>query len=203
MNSPTQMPSAVDSSDGLTMTRREAIKRAAFFLGVAISPSLFTGALEAATTPIGGGAKTGFLSAKQAATAAAIAERILPRTDTPGAIDAGVPAFIDLMVGKYYTSQEQQLFTAGLAEIDAASMTAHKQAFAGATAEQQDAMLMALARASQKKDKSFCLQIRELTVVGYFTSEKVGRNVLHYLPVPGRFDGCVPISEVGNVNWTK
>jgi hypothetical protein len=39
-------------------------------------------------------------------------------------------------------------------------------------------------------------------VFGYFTSEQVGRNVLHYDPVPGRYDACVPIDEVGRRNWT-
>ena len=37
----------------------------------------------------------------------------------------------------------------------------------------------------------------------YFTSEPVGKNVLHYDPIPGQFAGCVPISEVGNVSWTR
>jgi hypothetical protein len=39
-------------------------------------------------------------------------------------------------------------------------------------------------------------------VLGYFTSEQVGRNVLLYDPVPGRYDGCVPIDQVGRRNWT-
>ncbi len=171
---------------------------------MAISPSLVTGALRAATAPvITGAAAPGFLSVKQLATVAAIAERILPRTDTPGALDVGVPAFIDLMLGKYLSADEQRMFTEGLADIDATSASKHQLPFAGLAAAQQDALLMELAVASQKKEKTFCHQIRELTVVGYFTSENVGRNVLHYDPVPGRFDACVPLSEVGNRLWTK
>jgi hypothetical protein len=203
MNSSAQLLSAAGSGDVQTMTRREAIKRAALFLGVAISPSLISGALHAATASAGAPPTPNFLSAKQMETAAAIAERILPRTDTPGAIDVGVPAFIDLMVGKYSSAEEQKLFTEGLAEFDALSVAKHRRSFGALSAEQQDALLMELAVAAQKKNKTFCHQIREMTIVGYFTSEKVGRNVLHYLPVPGRFDACVPISEVGNVNWTK
>lgn len=203
MNSSAQLLPAASSGDAQTMTRREAIKRAALFLGVALSPSLISGALHAAAAPAGASAKPNFLSAKQMETTAAIAERILPRTDTPGAIDVGVPAFIDLMVGKYSNVEEQKRFTEGLAEVDARSAAKHQRGYGALTAAQQDALLMELAVEAQKKDKTFCHQIREMTIVGYFTSEKVGRNVLHYLPVPGRFDACVPISEVGNVNWTK
>jgi hypothetical protein len=133
----------------------------------------------------------------------AIAERILPRTDTPGATDVGVPAFVDLMLGKYSTENERQIFTVGLDQVNAASLAAHARPFVNISAEQQDAILMKIAVASQKKEKTFFHQMKELTVVGYFTSETVGRTVLHYDPVPGRFQGCVPISEVGNVLWTK
>lgn len=201
---PSSVPAVSGSVDNHGISRREAIKRAALFLGVAISPSLLTGALHAATSPAAAGVTpTTFLSAKQLETVAAIAERILPRTDTPGALDVGVPAFIDLMVGKYFSAEERRMFTAGLADFDATSAAKHQRAFAGLSSEQQDALLMELAVASQKREKTFCHQIRELTVVGYFTSENVGRNVLHYDPVPGRFDACVPLSEVGNRSWTK
>ena len=40
------------------------------------------------------------------------------------------------------------------------------------------------------------LRVRELTIVGYFTSETVGKTVLHYDPIPGRYDGCIPLAEV-------
>jgi hypothetical protein len=38
-------------------------------------------------------------------------------------------------------------------------------------------------------------------ILGYFTSEQVGRHVLHYDPVPGRYESCIPIEQVGNRNW--
>ena len=44
--------------------------------------------------------------------------------------------------------------------------------------------------------------LRQATILGYFTSEQVGKNVLHYDPVPGAYDGCVPIDQVGRRNWT-
>ena len=190
-------------ADVSAITRREAIKRAALILGVAISPSILAGVLSA--QPAASGAKTTrtYLDPKKSATAGAVAERIIPRTDTPGAIDAGVPAFIDLMYGEYMTAGEQRVLVAGLAEIESTSVRLHHQSFTQLSAEQQDALLRSIADSSQKKEKTFFHQIKELTVLGYFTSEPVGKNVLHYDPIPGRYDGCIPLAEVGNVSWTR
>lgn len=196
-----QVQSESDLAAVHAMSRREAIKRAALFLGVALSPALITRALAAAAPNAGPVASS--LNAQQAELVAAIAERILPRSDTPGAVDVGVPVFIDVMVGKYLSAEERRMFLAGLADVDARSRAAHQRGFAQLTAEQQDALLMKIAEASMAQEKTFFHQMKELTVVGYFTSEKVGRNVLHYDPVPGRYQSSVPISEVGNVNWTK
>jgi hypothetical protein len=196
-------PSSLDSSGSSVITRREAIQRAAQLLGVAISPSILAGVLRAQPATAGAAFKPAHLTAKEFAIATAAAERILPRTDTPGATDVGVPAFIDLMVGAYMTADEQRTFKAGLAETEAASQAAHRAGFTALTASQQDAVLKRIAEASQKKSKTFFHQLRELTVVGYFTSEPVGKNVLHYDPVPGKFQGDVPLAEVGNRAWTK
>jgi gluconate 2-dehydrogenase gamma chain len=191
------------SNGGTSISRREAIKRATRLLGVAISPSILAGVLRAQAIPTARSAKPVHLTALQFETAAAVAERILPKTDTPGATDVGVPAFIDLMFGEYMTGPEKRVFAAGLAAVDSASTAAHRTTFSRLTAVQQDDVLKRIAEASQNSEKTFFHQIKELTLLGYFTSETVGRTVLHYDPVPGRYDGCIPLSEVGNVSWTR
>jgi hypothetical protein len=199
MNTTTSSPSLADSQ---ALTRREAIKRAALMLGVAITPSLLTGVMQAQTAPAAG-SKAVYLTAQQSELAGAIAERILPRTDTPGALDVGVPAFIDLMYGKFMSAAEKTALVAGLAGVDASARKANQQAFTTLSAAQQDGVLKQIAEFGEKNEKAFFHQIKELTVLGYFTSETVGKTVLHYDPVPGRFDGCVPLSEVGNKAWNK
>ena len=195
--------SSSDSSlSAIMITRREALKRAAVVLGAALSPSILAGALRAqADSPVA--AKARYLSQKQFETLSAISERILPRTDTPGASDVGVPAFIDLMYGEYMTPDETRTLTSGLAEVETLSTVQHKRGFAQLPGTEQDSLLKEIAVASEKKERTFFHLIRELTVVGYFTSEPVGKKVLHYDPIPGRFDACVPLAEVGNVNWTR
>ena len=117
------MHATTDSS----LTRRDMLKRAALLLGAAISPSILEGVLRAQATRATGAATPRFLTAKQFAAVGAIAERILPRTDTPGALDVGVPAFVDLMFGEFMTVEEKQRLTAGLTEIESASTKAHQQ----------------------------------------------------------------------------
>ena len=135
----------VDES-ALLMNRREALKRAALMLGVALSPALIDGVLRA--QPAAGG-KTVFLTAAQFATVSAVVERIFPKTNTPGALDVGVPAFVDLMAGGYMSPAELGTLTAGLADVEGRSTAAHQKAFGQLTASQQDALLMKLASEPQ------------------------------------------------------
>jgi hypothetical protein len=177
--------------------RREAIRRAALIAGVVLSPGWLT--LIDRARPL---AQARYLSAAQLAIAGAIADRIIPRTDTPGAADVGVPAFLDLLYGEFMTDPERELLTNGLAEVEAAAKSAHAASYSTLAAERQDSLLRGIAQAQEGRPQSFFGLIRSATVFGYFTSEQVGRNVLHYDPVPGRYDACVPIDEVGRRNWT-
>lgn len=179
------------------ISRREAIRRAVIVAGVAFAPAWLS-LVERDRTA----AQTGALSAEQLALVAAIADRILPRTDTPGASDAGVPVFIDQLYAGFMTDAERQMLTTGLAGVQAASATAHRNSFSALTAVQQDELLRGIARAEEGQAQGFFRLFRSATILGYFTSEIVGKTVLHYDPVPGRYDGCLPMSEVGNRNWT-
>ena len=192
-----------EATDSGLMTRREAIRRTALVLGVAITPSLLTGVLQAQTVGRNAAAGPVFLSATQFATVRAIVERIIPKTDTPGAIDVGVPAFVDLMYGKYLTDDEKRVLAAGLAGVEKASVAQGQRTFAQLSPTQQDELLQTIARAAQNQEKTFFHLIKELTLLGYFTAEPVGKNVLHYDPIPGRYEGCIPLSAVGNVSWTR
>ena len=179
------------------MNRREAIRRAALMAGVVVSPG-WLGLVGRAQTP----ASKSYLTPAQGAIAAAVAERILPRTDTPGAADVGVPAFLDRLYGEYMSAGEQKLLVSGLDEIESAARAAHGASFSALTTAQQDGVLRRVAASQQDRDPGSFALIRSATIVGYFTSEQVGRHVLHYDPVPGGYDGCVPIEQVGRRSWT-
>lgn len=177
--------------------RREAIRRTALLAGVALAPEWLAYAVRAQTP-----AAKSHLTATQGALVRAAAERILPRTNTPGAVDVGVPAFIDRFYGEFMTPSERELLVSVLDEIERAAMDAHKTAFVSLAAAQQDGVLRTIADAQKAQTPSSFGFLRSMTVLGYFTSEEIGKQVLNYDPVPGRYDGCVPIDEVGRRNWT-
>ena len=195
-----------EHTDTSLIDRREAIRRAALLAGVALSPDWLMAvgpAVAPAGRQVGPGAPGSRLTPAHAAIAGAVVDRILPRTDTPGAADVGVPAFIDLLYGEFMTPAERQMLTNGLNEVDAAAKAAHGGGFTTLSPDRQVTVLRAIARAEEGKDQGFFRLIRSATILGYFTSEPVGRNVLHYDPVPGPYQGCIPIDQVGRRNWTS
>lgn len=136
------------------------------------------------------------LNAQQLETVATIAELIFPRTSTPGARQAGVPAFIDLLMGEWYSEEERTRFTQGLAAIDARSQSLGGKAFVGLTASDQLSVMQALDAAEKREPataESAYGTIKSLTVYGYFTSKLVSTTVLKTNIWPGRYDGCVPV----------
>ena len=186
-----------DPSTASAIGRREAIRRAALLAGVALSPEWLTLVEQPRSA-----AQTSYLAPAQRAIMSAITDRIIPRTDTPGAADVGVPAFIDLLYGEFMSPAERQLLTDGLTRVEAAATSTHMASFATLDADSQDALLRGIAQAEEGREQSFFGLIRSATVLGYFTSEQVGRKVLNYDPVPGRYDGCIPIDQVGRRSWT-
>ena len=81
---------------------------------------------------------------QQRAIIGAIAERIMPETDTPGARAAGVPEFIELVVAENFTDQERERFLAGVGEVDARSRKAGGSDFATLPPAEQDRILFQL-----------------------------------------------------------
>jgi gluconate 2-dehydrogenase gamma chain len=86
----------------------------------------------------------GLLDAHQRATVAAIAERIIPETDTPGARAAGVHDFIELIVAEHYKNDERSSFLRGLGDVDVRSRARFRRDFVEAAPAEQDEILTAL-----------------------------------------------------------
>lgn len=193
----------VGTLDESVLSRREAIKRTALLFGIALTPAWLDGVARAQTQAAAGAKGRKNLSADEYPVLVAIVDRIIPKTDTPGANDVGVPAFIDTMAGDYLTKEERSVLAAGLLTIEKRALLGYKKSFAQLTAAEQDESLKRMATSKDAADtKSFRL-IRDLTVTGYFTSEQVGRHVTNFEPIPGRFEACVPLSETGNRSWTR
>lgn len=131
-----------------------------------------------------------FLTAEQFALVSAISEMIIPRTDTPGALDAGVPAFIDHMLASWYPADERDQMVRGLAAIDQAAGDGFVQLAPAA----QVALLTRLdaGKGDAGSAEWGVRRIKSLTIYGYFTSELVVKTVTKNPIIPGHFEGCVP-----------
>jgi hypothetical protein len=181
--------------------RREALRRAAMLLGGVLSAPAIAGVLAGCDSRSADG-KWRALTSDQGELVTTIAEHIIPETDTPGARAAGVPAFIDKMLAGHYGDDDRKRVLDGLTELDARAERECGRAFIRCTADEQRAQLTrldadAFAPTAGRREVPWFRTIKELTVLGYYTSEIGAMQELRHTAVPGRFDGCVPLSEVG------
>jgi hypothetical protein len=184
------------------MDRRAALARLAAITGsIALGGELFvTGCRRTdkrAATPF---------TASDVALLDEIGETILPTTDTPGAKSVGIGAFMTMMVSECYDDDAHAAFQSGLADIDAASRSRHGRLFLQCTASERHEILSVLDReqAARKKNRGemphYFTMMKELTLLGYFSSETGCTKALRYAETPGAYDGDVPYHK-GERAW--
>ena len=195
------------------MNRREAIERTALLMGYAVSAPALAGILKGCKAAPDINYKPIFFNQDQAVLISAMSDIIIPKTTTPGAKEAGVPQFIDSMLHEVYSKKDQDEFLKGLAEFDAEAKKATGDSFIDLDPGQQAAFLKkqhdaifakpveglstAWWDANKGTEMPFILKIKELTLLGFFTSEAGATQVLQYSQVPGPYQGCVPLVDVG------
>ena len=209
-----------------TMTRRAVVQAVATMLGGTaltggdrlLAFSFDNGALEQALAE-----GAGMFSAADVALLDEIADTILPETSTPGAKAAKSGAFMALMVTEAYTRRNQQVFRDGMRLLDeACRASANGVTFMQATPAERLSLLEALdreqrtameERAEAPRSRApaaagipddepphYFRMMKELALVGYFTSEIGYEQAMRYIETPGRFDPCVTLSP-GDKAW--
>ncbi|HET9862506.1 MAG TPA: gluconate 2-dehydrogenase subunit 3 family protein [Steroidobacteraceae bacterium] len=197
---------ATDQDSPEMLERRQILRRAAWLLGGAISAPAALAVLQgcSAKQQPGEAPAPRLLDVPALALVAEIAETMIPKTDTAGAKEAGVAAFIDLALDGLYPVEDQRRFKAGLAEFDAAARAS------GTPFLEQDAPARArfvkqaleAALAGEREPRPFILVFRELALLGYFTSKVGITENMEYVPVPTAYHGCVPLSQMSkHVYW--
>jgi len=191
------------------MKRRDALGRVALIMGGALSAPTMLAFLEGCKSA-NETSSTGMtfpFSEERRNLVSEIAEIIIPKTDTPGAKDAKVGEFIEKMMKDCYAAKDQDSFDKGLKELE-------KKDFLKATPEEQTKILTDMqtsakeetTKAGEEKKKyteagkeytdaavPFFRLMKELTLLGYFTSEPGATMALDYVAVPGRYDGCIDL----------
>ncbi len=166
-----------------------------------------------------------FLSSEQKMVVSHLIDIILPSSDTPGALDVNVPQFFDMIFYEIEDENNHKKFNKGYSFFAERYKSMFNKNIIDAKKEQIEELFELYFNISEKEkqsvieeqsseietdsgDKSsdyfvyyFLFSIRYFSLLGYFTSEKIGTEVLNYDPVPGSYLGCIPLSDVGNA-WS-
>jgi hypothetical protein len=187
------------------MTRRDVLQNVAILLGGSIvGGSVFS--LEGCKST--DKQVNALFTDKQVALMNEIADTILPTTSTPGAKAAKVGDFMAVMVFDCYDEKHQKVFTDGLKKIDELSDEKYNNTFMEADPKQRTELLTMLDKEQkafqEKKAKDdpshYFRMMKELTLLGYFTSKEGATQALRYQPVPGKYDGNFPYKK-GDKAW--
>ena len=203
------------------MDRREAIISITSVLGYTVTPASIISLSGSCTQPEPGVSwSPQFFQQEGASIIERLGEAMLPKTETPGSIDVGAHIFVDRFLQQVATEQDQQKCRLGLdhwktdylqrqgkplVEASANDLQQELAHLLGVDLQKQEQILALIdaeppeepEHAKQYYSYSFLMTFKKLLMLGYYASEEIGENVLSYLPVPGRYDGCIPAEEVG------
>lgn len=203
------------------MNRREALIRVAELMGGTLSAAALVAIRKGLAAGTGLAPGTGYsattsaltepsiLSASQRDIVSDVVDIMIPRTDTPGAVDVGVPGFIDLMLRDVYTQADRDRYIAGLTDFDASASAENGTKFVALELQQQVALVRKFHDAAVGEERRlrgahahlqrpFILMTKELTLLGFFTSQVGATQVLQYVAVPGSYHSCIPVDQAGN-----
>jgi hypothetical protein len=188
------------------MNRRDALSRVALLLGgTIIGGTVFLEGCKPGDKKYG---TSESFTPEDIAYLDEISETIIPTTNTPGAKAAKVGTFMTVMVNDCYDENDQKIFKEGMGKLNAASDKKFNSGFMDITPAQRTELLTEIdkeqTRYTKEKKKEdpnhYFRMLKELTLIGYFTSEVGATQALKYLPVPGRYDGDMPYKK-GDKAW--
>ena len=196
------------------MDRRSALKKAGVLAGSAVAiPSLFS-LLQSCKNENRLDWQPLFFTENEAKTIAVLLDMILPRTDTPGALDVKADMFIDKVIAKTYDEEGQKKIRSEMAAFNSDCEKTFGGTFIELSVSDREKVLQAAEKTSGKfspgvwgtavgkqEPIGFYRSIKSMAIWAYFSSEEIGKKVLAYDPVPGTYEPCIPVSEVGN-RWS-
>ncbi len=184
------------TQDSQLVTRRTAIRNAVLLLGGAVTTAEL-GLLESALAATGAESAPRFLTGEQLAMLERIADLIIPETDTPGAVSAGTHRFIDIMLSEWASSDTQQQFVAGFANIDQRASDLGMPSFIDGSEEQQSELVEALDREAfaDGGQDAFFRRLKKLVLFAYFSSEPGATQALRFDRTPGNYDPCLSLED--------
>ena len=185
------------------VTRRRALQAAASLLGGTLAgPELaaFLGSTAYAATD---DASPAFFDQDQFAVLERAVDIIIPETETPGAVAAGVHRLIDRMLSEWASPARQARYVAGLRSLDTRMQATDLPDFLSASREQQIALLETLDEEAFAAGgtNTFFAEFKKLVIFGYYSSEPGATLELQYEPLTPQYKACVPIEDIGGRAW--
>ena len=189
------------------MNRRDALSRVALILGgTVIGANIFLEGCKPADKKV----MTGLdFQPEDIAYLDEIADTILPTTAaSPGAKAAAVGTFMTVMVKDCYDEKEQKIFIEGMNKLQDACKKKNEKYFMECTPQQRHDLLVELDNEQKEFNKNkkkedpqhYFRMMKELTLLGYFTSEIGATKALRYIESPGKYEGCIPYKK-GDKAW--
>ncbi len=178
------------------MERRELIRLVTFATGAALAVPLSSSLLTACGKVEkikDSNYMLSFFSEEDFSSLQNMLDVIIPKTDSPSAVDVGVHQIMDTMVGKVYTPEQQKEFTEKFAALNAYA--------ASNTSLKSFKTLMVSEGENDQMAKTALLQLKQQAVAYYLSTEEVGKNYLNYLPVPGAYEPCISLESVNGKAW--
>lgn len=124
-----------------------------------------------------------------------IVDTIIPESTTKGAKSLGVPAFLQKMLQDCYEAPISENVKSGLVATEKISQKQFGKSFANCDTQQKQQILLGFEKNEDSRLKDFYSLVKNLTILGYTTSEYVQTGFLHYNMAPGHFYGCVPVKK--------
>jgi len=202
------------------MKRREILKYTAYMTGAAVSLPLMSSLLSGCKTDSIAKAsdfKLNFFSKEEFSFVTNLVDTILPATDSPSASAVGVHKMIDSMVGTTYNEEDtknyRKKFDAFKKYLDnikeenkfnyGLEKNVEGKSFEEFSQDEKIKVLKFLDTSTENPEaREAYLELKQQTIAYYLTTEEIGTNFLNYLPVPGEYDGCIELSEVGGKAWS-
>lgn len=206
------------------MNRRAALKGLTLGMGYVVAVPTVMSMLESCATETETWPAV-FLTDKEKHMVVELVDIILPASDIPGGLDVNLPQFIDMMCKDVLNASDQEMFHQGsqvfaerfTKKFDKDIVKGKKKdildlfsSYFDKNAEESSEILKTQRKnikdipADELQDFLMykCLMtVRTFSLLGFFTSEKIGTEVLNFDPIPGVWEPCIPVSEVGNA-WT-
>ena len=193
------------------MNRRDAIMRVSTMMGGSLAAPWLTSILSGCSnTPEEKQAVLESFTPEVKGSLAEIADTIIPTTSTPGAKEAKVQDFIADIVADCFNEKDRKAFFTGMTDLQKSCQTTYNKPFEQLDEKQRIEFLTKVEQeAKEYKEKNkdnkeapphIWGTLKGLVLTGYFTSEIGATKALNYLPIPGKYEGCVPL-EKGQKAW--